>query len=87
MLPEAHRDNTFLCHHETGMSIDPHLADLLVPYMALVEGTSVLTTSRITSHLETNLLIIYSVLDIVTKVSEKRADPGTLWIMPAVLRQ
>lgn len=47
----------FLRHHETGMPVDPHLADQLVPYLALAADTSVFAMSRITSHLETNLLI------------------------------
>ena len=79
--------NAFLCHHETGMPIDPHLGDQLVPYLALAEGASVLGTSRITGHMETNLLIIHSFLDIATNVSGTRDGPGTVRIMPAVARQ
>jgi len=77
----------FIRHHETGMPIDPHLADQLVPYLALAEGTSVLATSRITGHLETNLQISHSFLDIVANVSGRRDGPGTVRIMQAALKR
>lgn len=70
----------FLRHHETGMPVDPHLADQLVPYLTLAEGTSVFATSRITSHLETNLRIVGCFIDLTTKVSGKRDGPGTVRI-------
>ena len=38
--------------------IDPHLADQLVPFMALTKGNSSFTTTRMTDHLLTNLWII-----------------------------
>lgn len=69
-----------LRHHESGMPVDPHLADQLVPYLALAEGASVFATSRITSHLETNLLIAGCFIDLTTKVSGTRDGPGTVRI-------
>lgn len=38
--------------------IDPHLADQLVPFMAMARGNSSFTTTRTTNHLLTNLWII-----------------------------
>ena len=76
----------FLRHHETGMPIDPHLADQLVPYLALAGGTSVFATSRITGHLETNLRITSCFLDTASKLSGARDGPGTVQIMPARVR-
>jgi len=38
--------------------IDPHLADQLVPFMAMTKGNSSFTTTRMTNHLLTNLWII-----------------------------
>jgi RNA 3'-phosphate cyclase len=38
--------------------IDPHLADQLIPFMALAKGNSSFTTTRITEHLLTNLWIL-----------------------------
>jgi RNA 3'-terminal phosphate cyclase (ATP) len=77
----------FLRHHETGMPIDPHLADQLVPYLALAGGTSVFATSWITSHLETNLRITCCFLDTITEVNGTRDGSGIVRIMPAVVRQ
>jgi RNA 3'-terminal phosphate cyclase (ATP) len=38
--------------------IDPHLADQLVPFMALAKGTPFFTTTQMTQHLLTNLWVI-----------------------------
>jgi RNA 3'-terminal phosphate cyclase (ATP) len=48
----------FLAHHRSGAALDPYLADQAVLYLALAEGLSRFTTSRITSHLRTNLEVI-----------------------------
>ncbi len=40
---------------EAKATVDVHLADLLVPYMALAEGPSVFLTRVISNHLETNM--------------------------------
>lgn len=77
----------FLRHHGTGLPIDPHLADQLVPYLALAGGESVIATSRITAHLETNLRITAGFLDIATDVSGDRDGPGTVRVVPASVRQ
>jgi len=77
----------FLRHHETGMPVDPYLADQLVPYLALAGGTSVYATSRITGHLETNLRITGFFLDIATKINGKKDGPGSVRIMPAAVRR
>lgn len=77
----------FLRHHETGMPIDPHLADQLVPYLALASGESVIATSRISGHLVTNLDIAGYFLNITTELSGKRDRPGTVRIVPRAVRQ
>lgn len=76
----------FLRHHETGMPIDPHLADQLVPYLALADGESVFNTSRITAHLETNLGITGCFLPIATQLERLGNGPGTVRIIPAGAR-
>jgi len=72
----------FLAHHVTGMPIDPHLADQLVLYLVQAPGTSVFATSRISSHLETNLLVAGYFLDIATRFSGESGGPGTVTIAP-----
>ena len=52
--------------------IDPHLADQLVPFMALAKGRSSFTTSRITEHLLTNLWVVQQFLDVkISRQGEK----------------
>jgi RNA 3'-terminal phosphate cyclase (ATP) len=70
----------FLSHHATGMPVDPHLADQLVLYLALAEGPSEFTTSRITSHLVTNLQVIGYFLDLVFKLKGEHDSPGIVTI-------
>jgi len=72
----------FLCHHSTGMPIDPHLADQLVLYLAQASGPSVFATSRITGHLETNLQVAGYFLDLETRLSGESDGPGTVTIFP-----
>jgi len=48
----------FLAYHETGAGLDPHLPDQISLYLSLCREESVLTFSRITSHLLTNLRVI-----------------------------
>lgn len=72
----------FLDHHATGMPVDPHLADQLVLYLALAKGPSVFATSRITGHLETNLVVTGYFLDIAAEISGERDAPGTVRITP-----
>ncbi|HBG06775.1 MAG: RNA 3'-terminal-phosphate cyclase [Geobacteraceae bacterium GWC2_58_44] len=68
--------------HATGMPVDQHLADQLVLYLAQAKGPSVFATSRISSHLETNLMVTALFLDIETQVNGERDGPGTVMITP-----
>jgi RNA 3'-terminal phosphate cyclase (ATP) len=72
-----------LAHHQSGLPIDPHLADQLVLYLAQADGPSVYATSRITKHLETNLMVASKFVDIATKLHGELDGPGTVMINPA----
>jgi RNA 3'-terminal phosphate cyclase (ATP) len=55
--------------------IDPHLADQLVPFMALAKGNSSFTTTRITEHLLTNLWVIQHFMGVkILRRGEKGED-------------
>jgi RNA 3'-phosphate cyclase len=43
-------------------TVDVHLADMLVPYMAFAEGSSVFLTRQVTKHLETNIWLVEKML-------------------------
>jgi RNA 3'-phosphate cyclase len=44
-------------------TVDVHLADMLVPYIALTDGHSVYFSRSITDHLETNVWLAQEILD------------------------
>jgi RNA 3'-terminal phosphate cyclase (ATP) len=45
-------------------TVDMHLADMLIPYMALAEGTSILLTREVSDHLETNVWLAEKMLKV-----------------------
>ncbi|QWV94841.1 RNA 3'-phosphate cyclase [Geomonas oryzisoli] len=77
---EAARE--FLEHHESGEPVDPHLADQLVPYLARGTGSSLFRTSRVTSHLVTNLLVAGYFLNLSCKLEGREGCPGAVAITP-----
>ncbi len=54
---------------EAKATVDVHLADMLVPFIALAEGKSTLLTRSITDHIETNLWLVQENLDVKFKIS------------------
>jgi RNA 3'-terminal phosphate cyclase (ATP) len=61
---------------ETNGCIDPHLADQLLPFMALAEGNSSFTTTRMTEHLFTNLWVIGHFVEIKVRAWGEKGGPG-----------
>jgi len=53
-------------------TVDVHLADMLVPYMALAEGNSAYLTRKITDHLEANIWLTEKILN--TKFNIAKID-------------
>ena len=51
-------------------TVDVHLADILIPYIALANGESTYFTRKITDHLETNIWIVEKILG--TKIQIKK---------------
>jgi RNA 3'-terminal phosphate cyclase (ATP) len=45
-------------------TVDEHLADMLVPYIALASGKSAYLTRELTEHLATNIWLVEKILDI-----------------------
>ena len=70
-------------HAATGMPVDPHLADQLVPFLSIARGKSAIAVSRITRHLLTNLWTAGRLLPIRCLVSGVEGGPGTVAIEPA----
>lgn len=74
--------NAFLDHDATGAALDPHLADQLVPYLAMSGGESVFTTSRVTPHLLTNLWAVGLFRPFRCDVEGELGKPGRVRIRP-----
>ena len=50
-------------------TVDIHLADLLIPYMALTQGNSSFLTRMLTEHLQTNIWASEKILDVYFSVA------------------
>jgi RNA 3'-phosphate cyclase len=75
------------CHAMSGYldakgALDPHLADQIVPYLALARGASEFTTSRVTQHLLTNIWVVQQFMDIEIQVEGKEGEHGQIRIRP-----
>ena len=64
----------------TGGALDAHLADQIIPYLALANGTSVFTTNRITQHLLTNIGVVKQFVDVDILAEGKEGEPGRISI-------
>jgi RNA 3'-phosphate cyclase len=63
-----------------GKAIDSHLADMIVPYLAVANGESTIGISEITSHLTTNLWTIEQILGTPMNLEGNIGEPGLLKI-------
>jgi RNA 3'-terminal phosphate cyclase (ATP) len=52
-------------------TVDPHLADMLIAYMALAKGRSAYLTRDLSEHLETNIWLAEKLLNVRFKVEKK----------------
>jgi RNA 3'-phosphate cyclase len=55
---------TLLGEIETGSLLDRHMGDMIIPYIALAEGVSDLSVSRITQHTLTNIKVAEAVTEV-----------------------
>ena len=61
---------------ESDGCVDPHLADQLVPFMALAKGHSSLTTTQMTEHLLTNLWVVAQFMETKIQTQGELGGPG-----------
>ncbi len=73
----------FLQFTQSGATVDPHLADQLVPYLALADGKSTFTVSRITKHLLTNVWVVKQFLQTEIQIEGAEGEQGKLTIRPS----
>jgi RNA 3'-terminal phosphate cyclase (ATP) len=55
---------------EAPATVDVHLADMLVPYVALADGASTYLTREITDHLDTNIWLTEKILDVKFQINK-----------------
>ena len=55
---------------EVKATVDVHLADMLIPYVALANGTSAYLTREITDHIDTNIWLTEKILDVKFQVTK-----------------
>jgi RNA 3'-terminal phosphate cyclase (ATP) len=70
----------FLAFARSGAACDPHLADQLIPAMAVAAGTSRLTTAAVTGHLQTTLDVTRQLLACPVQMSGQAGQPGAITI-------
>jgi RNA 3'-terminal phosphate cyclase (ATP) len=73
----------FLEFMQTQAAIDPHLADQLIPYLALADGQSSFTISRISKHLLTNIWVVEQFLPTKITVEGEEGSEGRVIITPS----
>lgn len=64
--------DAFKNYYETEGCLDEYLADQLLLFMALADGTSSFTTSRLTQHFFTNISIIQKFLPVQFEIQQKK---------------
>ncbi len=71
-----------LAYLATDAAVDPHLADQILPWLALATGPSRITTSRVTRHLLTNAWVIRWFLPVEIGIEGEEGAPGRIKIHP-----
>jgi len=63
---------------QTGHAVDRYLTDQLVPYLALAEGESTITSTELTSHALTNIALVEQILGVRFEVEGELKQPGLI---------
>ncbi len=71
----------FLAYWRSGAAVDAHLADQIVPFLALARGASAFTCSTLTSHLRTVAWAVQQFLPVGIELEDAR--PARVRITPA----
>ncbi len=63
---------------DTSCAVDRHLTDQLIPYMALADGISDITSTELTSHTITNISLVEQIIGVKFEVDGKLGGPGRI---------
>jgi RNA 3'-phosphate cyclase len=61
-----------------GRAVDRYLTDQLIPYMALAEGRSEISSAEITLHALTNIELVEKILGVKFEVEGQQGQPGRI---------
>lgn len=56
---------------ESASTLDSHMSDQIIPYLALAKGTSRIRVSKLTNHLTTNIRIVEKILGLKFEIAEQ----------------
>jgi RNA 3'-terminal phosphate cyclase len=76
---EAAKD--FLDFMDSNAAVDLHLADQIVPYLAMAEGKSSFTVQSITRHLLTNIWVVKHFLKRDIEVEGALGESGRITVV------
>ena len=62
----------------TGCFLDRHMADIIVPYLALAEGRSDVSIARVTKHVQTNLRVAEWLAGVKSQLKGDLDQPGRI---------
>lgn len=66
---------------ESASTVDVHLADQLIPYIALADGKSELKVREVTKHLETNVYVTKKFLDVEFVIEKEETKEGVVFVV------
>lgn len=65
---------------DCGCAVDRYLTDQLIPYLALAEGKSEITTTELTSHTLTNIELVEEIMGVEFKVDGCEGETGAIQV-------
>ncbi len=65
---------------QTGCAVDRYLTDQLIPYMALAEGRSEISSAELTSHALTNIALVEQILGVRFEIEGQQEQAGRIMV-------
>jgi len=65
---------------DTGCVVDRYLTDQLIPYMALADGSSEITSTELTSHTLTNISLVEQIIGVKFEIEGQLGRPGMIHV-------
>jgi RNA 3'-terminal phosphate cyclase (ATP) len=75
-----------LTEFKSDATLDRHMGDIIIPYMAVASGQSIMRVSEITKHMLTNIKVTETVAELKFYVQGELHGPGTIAVEGTGLR-